>query len=382
MSKIPDSFIEELKAKTNIISYIKQYTNLKKVGVGIWQGKCPHPKHNDDTPSFTVWEKKNSWACYGCHTGKKGLDGNYGSDIYAFIQWIDNISFREAVYKLASWNNISVPDDKNQKEYDRNYKLTSKYQRDLYLNDSDALEYLYSRGFDDSDIEKWKIGYDNFQDRIVFPLIDGYKNIVGFNKRVINEEYSNGDKYKNSVNSPIFNKSTYLYGIHLLDRDFNEIRITEGSIDVIMANKYGAKNIVATLGTAFTEEHAKIISKTGLRPVLIFDGDSAGNKGLHKALSYFEELGIYCKVVKLPKDKDLADIANEKKFNIEAYIKQQSSTAGYIHIKDIVDEYNSKLYEIKVETIPKIEEVMNLIPRLEQKAIKSYIKDELKITLD
>ena len=119
MSKIPDSFIEELKAKTSLVKYVKQYTLLREVGLGIWQGTCPHPDHDDSTPSFTVWEKTNSWACYGCHTGKKGLDGNLGSDIYAFIQWIEGVNFVKAVHILAEWNNVPVPTDQNQKEYDR-----------------------------------------------------------------------------------------------------------------------------------------------------------------------------------------------------------------------------------------------------------------------
>ena len=69
MTRIPESFIKELKEKTDLVKFVKQYTDLKLVGKGIWQGRCPHPDHNDRTPSFTVWEKTNSWACYGCHSG-------------------------------------------------------------------------------------------------------------------------------------------------------------------------------------------------------------------------------------------------------------------------------------------------------------------------
>ena len=382
MSKIPDSFIEELKAKTSLVRYVKQYTLLREVGLGIWQGACPHPDHDDSTPSFTVWEKTNSWACYGCHTGKKGLDGNLGSDIYAFIQWIEGVNFVKAVHILAEWNNVPVPTDQNQKEYDRNYRLASKYQKDLLETEPHLLEYLYERGFDDCDIEQWMIGYDKATDRIVFPLLDTYKNVIGFNKRVVDKEYHGGDKYKNSVNSKIFNKSSYLYGIHLLDHSYREIRITEGSIDVALAKKYGVKNVVATLGTAFTEQHAKVISRMGLTPVLIFDGDEAGNKGLYKALAYFESLGVYCKIVRLPQGKDLADIASELKFGTENFLRRNSMTAGFLHVKDIIDEYNNSLYQLRIETIPKLEEVLKLVPKTEKRYIKSFIKDELNISVD
>lgn len=292
MAKIPDSFIEELKAKTDLVRFAKQFTDLKKVGKGIWQGICPHPDHNDSTPSFTVWEKSNSWSCYGCHSGKKGMDNNKGSDIFALVQWLQKVGFRKAVEVVAEWNGVAIPTDENQKEYDKNYKLAVKYQKDLYETEEHVLEYIYERGFDDSDIETWMIGFDKFSRRIVFPLFDRYKNIIGFNKRVVEKDYKGGDKYINSKESSIFNKSNYLYGMHDLDDSCNEIRITEGSIDVLLAKKYGVKNVVASLGTSFTESHANLIYKLGKTPVLIFDGDVAGNKGLMKALAYFDNLGV------------------------------------------------------------------------------------------
>lgn len=383
MAKIPESFITELKATTDLVKFASQFTALKKVGNGIWQGPCPHPDHNDSTPSFTVWEKHNSWSCYGCHSGKKGLDNNVGSDIYAFVQWVTkNNDFRNAVKVVADWNGVAIPTDENQKEYDRNYKLAMKYKKNLLEQEEHVIEYLYERGFDDSDIDKWIIGFDKTSKRIVFPLIDRYNNIIGFNKRTIEKHYELGDKYKNSPNSKIFNKSTYLYGIHDLDNDFNEIRITEGSIDVALAKKYGVKNIVASLGTSFTESHAKVISKLNKIPVLIFDGDEAGESGLYKALAYFEALGVYCKIVRLPKGKDLADMAQELKFNLESYIKQKSITAGYLKIKNVVDEYNSSLYELKLETLPKLEAILQVVPLSEKKAIKTFVKDELNITIE
>ena len=379
MTRIPESFIKELKEKTDLVKFVKQYTDLKLVGKGIWQGRCPHPDHNDRTPSFTVWEKTNSWACYGCHSGKKGIDGNKGSDIYAFVEWLFNVNFYKAIKIVAEWNNIPMPTDENQKLYDRNYKLTCKYQRDLYDEDH-VMEYLYERGLDDDDIINWMIGFDRSTNRIVFPLFDRYKNIIGFNKRVVDKD-NVSNKYINSKTSPIFNKSKYLYGIHDIDDTFNEIRITEGSFDVVLARKYGVKNIVASLGTSFTKEHAEIIYKLGKTPVLIFDGDNAGNKGLIKALAYFEELGVYCKVVRLPKDKDLADMTSLLKFAIENYIQKEMITEGYLKVKNIIDNYIKSLYELKLKIMPKLLMILDIIPLSERKAIKSFIKDELNITI-
>ena len=378
MARIPDSFIKELKERTDLVRFVKQYTQLKQVGRGVWQGRCPHPKHNDESPSFTVWQKEKSWACFGCHSGKKGIEGNKGSDIFAFVQWLQNVSFRQAVEIVAEWNGVQIPTDENQKLYDQNYKLAMKYQKDLLTKEDHVIEYLYDRGLDDIDIEKWMIGYDNFTNRIVFPLFDRYNNIIAFNKRTLD---NSKNKYKNSSNSKIFNKSLYLYGINDLDDTYNEILITEGSMDVVLGRKYGLKNLVASLGTSFTEQHANIIYKLGKTPVLIFDGDDAGNLGLKKALTYFEALGVYCKIIRLPKNKDLADMCQEKKHEIYNYIKNKSITAGYFKIKEIIDEYNSNLYELRLETIPKIEEVMHLIPLTEKKAIKSFIRDEINIDI-
>lgn len=379
-TRFPDEFIKELKEKTDLVQLVKQYTKLRKVGIDIWQGVCPHPNHNDDTPSFTVWQKSNSWSCYGCHSGKKGIEGNKGSDAIAFLEWVENLKWREAVIKLAKWNDMPIPTDKNQKEFKKNYNLNEKYRKDLYKNE-EVLDYLYNRGLDDIDIESWKLGYDSFNKRIVFPLLNKYKDIVGFNKRIVDPNYKGGDKYKNSSSSEIFNKSTYLYGAHALDNDFDEIRITEGSMDVILSNKYGVKNIVATLGTSFTEQHAKAIQKTGKTPVLIFDGDKAGNNGVIKALNYFESLGVYCKIVRLPEGKDLADLSLDLKFGMETYIKRNAITAGFLQISDLVKEYQSSLYNIRLEFIPRIEEVMKFVPRIEERMLKSYIKDELNIDL-
>lgn len=380
MARFPDDFIEELKTKTDLVKLVKEYTQLREVALGIWQGVCPHPDHKDDTPSFTVWQKYNSWSCYGCHSGKKGIDGNVGSDAIAFLQWIDNLEWRQAVIKLAKWNDIPIPNDKNQREFKKNDALTFKYKKALHKN-LDVLEYLYDRGLDDNDIDNFSLGYDNYNNRIVFPLFDKYKNIIGFNKRITEPNTKKEVKYKNSATSEIFNKSLYLYGIHNLDDSCNEMRITEGSMDVILATKYGVKNVVATLGTSFTEQHAKAIYKSGKVPVLIFDGDSAGEKGLYKALSYFEALGVYCKIVKLPFKKDLADMANDLKFNLEKYIKDNSLTAGYLQIRNIINSYQSSLYELKLYTTPKIEEVLEYVPYTERRILKSFVKDEINISL-
>ena len=374
----PQVFIQKIK-NTSMLELAKRYTDLKKVGIGVWQGKCPHPKHNDSTPSFVVWEKTNSWSCMGCHNGKKG-ENNYGSDTIAFMQWVEGLSWRAAVLKVAELNDISKPHEENDKKYKSNLSLSTKYEKAL-LNNQEALNYLNDRGLNGNDIKFWHLGYDGFNNRIVFPLFDKYKNIIAFNKRIIEDNTVNGDKYKNSPNSSIFDKSKYFYGIHALNPEYPYIRITEGCMDVILAHKYGLKNIVATLGTSFTEDHAKYIKKIGLTPVLIFDSDKAGEKALIKAMEYLNKEQVYCKIVRLPEGKDLADLSLEYKEHIEDYINTESMTYGYDKAKEVINLYNKELYELKLRLMPKVQHIIENIPESEKETIKTFLHDEIKITL-
>ncbi|MGL5507700.1 MAG: CHC2 zinc finger domain-containing protein, partial [Paraclostridium sp.] len=229
----PQPFIQQVK-NTSMLDLAKRYTELKKAGDGIWQGRCPHPEHNDSTPSFVIWEKTNSWCCMGCHNGKKGQK-NFGSDTIAFIQWVENLKWRDAVLKLAEINDINKPSEANDKIYKENMALAKKYVSTLFnQSNTESLDYLYNRGLDRKDVLFWGLGFDSYQARIVFPLFDKYKNVVGFNRRLIHVPPGCGDKYKNSSNSKIFNKSKYLYGIHTVDPSYPYLRVTEGCMDVIL----------------------------------------------------------------------------------------------------------------------------------------------------
>ena len=365
-------FIQEVKNKTDIVQLIKSYTLLDKAGSGIWQGMCPHPKHNDKTPSFRVWEKEQSWACMGCHNGSKGGD-NYGSDAIAFIQWIHNISFKQAIIKIAEFNGIPLPTDENEHIYANNMMLTNAYKKSLPTINN----YLYSRGLSDSDIAEWQIGYNN---HIVFPLIDIYHRVLGFNKRKFNNDDPKQPKYKNSRNSEIFNKRHYMYGIHKLDKEFNEIRITEGPFDVILAHKYGVKNVLATLGTAITEGHIEIIKRLGKTPVFCMDGDQAGQKAVLKAIDTLALQGIYSKILFLPEDKDLADISLQLRDNIEDYINSNAITYGQYKIQKLVNQYDAKTNELKIQLYPDILNTLKYIKHpVERKVIIDYIENKMDL---
>lgn len=371
-------FIRKIKESTDMLKLAEMYLDepMKKTGEGIYQSRCPHPSHNDSLPSFTVWSKFKSWSCMGCHSGKKDGKNILGSDCIAFVQWIEGCSWREAVLKLAELNNISMPNSKFDKEFKRLKMLSIKYNKQLKENE-EALSYLTDRGLDISDIDNFLLGLDD--NKIVFPLFDRFNNIIGFTKRWIDIPEGCSDKYRNSQSSDIFDKSKYFYGINKLDMSKRYVRLTEGTMDVIKATKYNAVNVIATLGTSFTEEHAKIISRLGLIPVLVYDGDSAGLKAMSKTAKMLSDNGVFCKVIILPNGKDLDDLSDELKEHIEDYLKSTAKPYGYYIAEALIAEYNSRIYELKLEMIPRIEHILNDVPLKERDTIEAFLKTELKM---
>lgn len=390
------NFKDKIKQKINLLELIKEYTDLKPAGDNIWQGRCPHPDHDDTTPSFRVWKNNDntwSWACMGCHVGKKDTKDNkyrnYGSDCFAFVQWMSDhknskhiYSFTESIMILADKYNIPYcSNDKNNKIaslLEKNYIKAKCFNINL---SNQTKKYLYNRGLDDYDIQKWCIGSNLFKSgfRITFPLFDSKKNVLGFSSRLISKQ-NNYSKYINSKESECFHKRSFLYGIHLLDESCDEIRITEGVFDVILSNKYNTKNVVATLGTAFTKEHVSIIKHLNKKPVFCLDGDKAGQRATYNAVKLLAEEGIYSKICILPNNMDLADLANQKKNDLEKYIQDNSLLYFQFLLKDYSKLFDSKLDELRLNFLPKILDVAKSVNTKEEKIIfNNFIQERFGI---
>lgn len=367
-------FINAVKNATDMLELANEYTDMKKASSNIWQGQCPHPKHKDSTPSFTVFTDTNTWTCFGCNQ-----DNQYGTDCIAFIQWITEgeYSWTDALLCLANRANIPIPDDENQPKYDKNLRMANKYHKDLT---QEALDYLESRDITEKEIDKWNIGYDKETNRIVFPLYSRFNQVVGFNKRVLDHRTKSvNNKYINSKNSDIFNKSTFLYGLHYIKPELKYIIITEGSMDVILATKYGLQNVVCTLGTSLSQQHVEIIKKMNKIPIIIYDGDDKGRYATQKAANLFIENGMYCKVVNLPEGLDLADIALQTKSRIVKYINDNTYTYGYSKINELIKDYNKKLYELQLDYSIEAKKILNRIPENEKDILENYLKYSMGI---
>lgn len=381
---LPQEFIDQVKSSVDMLELASRYTSMNPVGAGVYGGICPHEDHQDDNPSFTVFVEDNSWCCYGCHHGKK-LDGgkyaekNYGSDCFAFLQWLSKgkIGWRQAVLILAEELGIPLPDDKHAPIYEANFKRAKSFHDNL-LRQKRAMAYLKSRGLELADLKEWGVGFDG--QKITFPLLDRHRRVLGFTKRWLVVPEGCRDKYRNSPNSEVFNKSNYFYGIHRFDPNHHYVYITEGSMDVILAAKYELPNVFAILGTSFTDGHAEAIAKMGLVPVIIMDSDSSGIRSMNKIITILSKLGIYCKIVILPDKKDLADIALEQKELLQSYIEQHAMTYGYYKVSQIMTTYMSRLSELKLQTMPLLKEALAEVPEEERSLIFDLIRETTGIT--
>lgn len=332
-----NNLIDEIRKSVNIIDVISNYLPLTKKGKNYF-GVCPF--HDDHSPSMSVSEEKQIYTCFSC-----GASGN----VFKFIQDYESISFLEAVKKCADASGISFSYG-NKKEYNKNqdlidiYSFASKlYQNNLYSSyGKEARAYLKSRSLDDEIVKEFQIGlslnepsilsdslkkkyddktllrsglvsegeyniYDTYRNRIMFPLYDLTGNIVGYNGRIYNNDNINDSKYINSRETAIFKKGELLFNYHRAKentRNYKFVIIVEGQIDAIRCYQAGYKNVVASLGTAITKQHAILLRRLSDNIVLCFDGDKAGEKATNSAIEELSKLGIEPKIVRLPNNMD------------------------------------------------------------------------------
>ncbi|TSC92384.1 MAG: DNA primase [Candidatus Berkelbacteria bacterium Licking1014_85] len=353
--------VEEIKLKTDIVELIGQYLPLKKTGAN-WKGLCPF--HSEKTPSFMVNAERQIFRCFGC--GESG-------DIYEFIMKMENLNFREALEMLAQRSGVALrshskyetrnstcppsgrrefetnpnfPNDQNNQFsntksqiYKINLASAKIFHKILYSKTGEsALKYLKSRGLTDETIKTFQIGFapqkpilsnyfvsknisqdllyktgnpQKFFNRIMFPICDVLGNVLGFTGRALDNETQ--PKYYNTPETEVFKKSRILYGLMQAKNAIRETKIiilAEGQMDVVSAHQSGVKNIIASSGTAFTDDHLRIILRYTDNIVLAFDADEAGKKAALTVIQMALEKEMNIKVVVLPENvKDIGEVA-------------------------------------------------------------------------
>lgn len=376
----PREVVDNVKQSVDFISYVSRYTDLKKSGSS-WVGRCPHPAHDDRNPSFTVYKTNTdswAWKCFSCPVPPK-----YSNDCIGFVRWLKDIDFNSAVEELAKFSNIPIHGrSQNILEPDLEKKIHAAQANLL----PQIRRYLYQRGLEDSDIHRWEIGFKPYRDhdtytyRISFPLRDRTKRYVGFCGRYV-ETGVQGKfaKYINSSSKSGFNKKSYFFGEQFLTADKSVI-ITEGVFDVILAAKFGLKNVVATLGTSFTIEHAQLLKDWKKIPTFIFDGDTAGQTATRRAIEICNKVGIDCNVCLLPKDIDLADFALQQKDNLSDWILNHTVAAWSFLLQDTANSFSFKLQKLQEEIISTVIYAYETGKTEEQRALaRSYIKNTFHI---
>ncbi len=338
---MPDSQVEEIKNRLDIVEVISEYVpNMKQAG-GNWKGLCPF--HNEKTPSFMVSREKQIWHCFGC---------GEGGDVISFVQKIENIEFPEALKILAKRAGITLRyEDKslsNQKtklldileaaarfyhynllkmpeaESARNYLfgkrvLTEETVEKFFLGfapnswDS-AIKFLRDKGFSEKDIflaglsvkkDRGSGFYDRFRARIMFPIRDIHGHVVGFTARLMPEaekKENAGGKYVNTPQTLVYDKSRVIYGLDFAKQEIKKENLAvmvEGNMDVIASHQAGIGNVVASSGTAMTVDQVNLLKRYSPNLAISFDADLAGNTAAMRGIDVALKEGINIKVIML-----------------------------------------------------------------------------------
>ena len=342
----PTDWLYQLKQKSNIVSVIERYVRLEKKGRKYW-GCCPF--HSEKTPSFSVSEDEGLFYCFGCKES---------GDVISFVMKYESCDFYEAVKILAKNAGMQVPEFSGEKEVieqkknkERLIKLLDiarlHYQQNLLLPQAKpAQEYIKMRQFNRKTLEDFKLGYslnfkeiidylksqgfslqemkqagivqekngyfyDVFAGRLMFPIFNSFGECVGFSARVLGQ--ADFAKYINTAETLLFKKGRVVYGIDLVKKlkqqgKLDKIIIVEGQIDVIAMHKAGFNNTVACMGTALTKENAHELKKLSNNVVLMFDGDTAGQKATYRSIDILREEGFSVKVALMPEKLDPDEI--------------------------------------------------------------------------
>ncbi len=364
MRLISDDMANQIKESSDIIDIIGEYVDLKRAGSS-YKGLCPF--HNEKTPSFTVDKKKQLFHCFGCGAG---------GDVVSFIMQKEGLSYPESLEFLANRAGINLIYQNNPGEnkyknhlYDINkdimmffYKnlLTNKAPQDYlikrglrsnivntfmlgYAKDSwnDLLNYAKSKGYKEEDllslglIAKSKNGnyYDKYRNRVIYPIIDIYGRVIGFGGRAIDDAMP---KYLNSPESEIFKKRYNLYALNNFKKqNKRDLILVEGYMDVIALNNWGIDIAVASLGTAFTLDQAKLAKRYADNIYVCYDSDGAGIKATQRAIDIFNQADISVNIIELGEGLDPDDFV--RKYGKEAFIDKMDKA---------LDQYNYRYNQI------------------------------------
>ncbi len=394
MSGMFDDFKEQVRSQANIVEIISEYVPLKKRGGNFW-GCCPF--HGEKTPSFAVTPDKNFFYCYGCHVG---------GDIFTFVMKIENCTFPEALKLLAGKLGVAIPEkEKTKEELEREKRVqqviaanelaTRFFQACLNKTDYGikAQEYLSARGITPEIVERFSLGValpnynalitalgkrgcsmglliqaglagnygrgpmDKFRGRIMIPIQNPRGHVIGFGGRILEQNSQQAAKYMNTAETEWFNKRMLLFGMNVALQEMKKRRqavVVEGYMDAISLHAAGINWAVASMGTAFAQEQAKLLARVVDEIVFSYDSDAAGKRATVRAVSIAKDLGLKVKVLIVPDGKDPDEFV--RKHGKDAYIQLIDTAVSGLEfqMQHIISQNNVSNLAGKVETVSNI----------------------------
>lgn len=332
----PPEFLRELGERNRIEDVASPYVNLRRQGKNLL-GLCPF--HNEKSPSFVVYPENNSFYCFGC---------NKGGDVISFVMGVENLDFTEAVKLLAQRSGMTLPEEGGDFSMSRlrtrileiNRESGRFYFGALSTPEGKAgLNYFKSRGLDPKTIRHFGLGYapdtgfaltnhlrelgytkdellqsdmvrlskngnlyDRYRNRVMFPIIDLRGNVVAFGGRVLGD---GTPKYINTSDTPVYHKGSGLFALNFAkNANSEQLILAEGYMDVIALHQAGFTNAIATLGTALTEEQARVMRRYAKEVVICYDSDQAGRRATQRAIPLLKDAGLKVRVITVPGNKD------------------------------------------------------------------------------
>ena len=365
MPRIPEDILQRIRDSTDIVDLISEHVQLVKKGRN-YSGLCPF--HDEKTPSFSVDPDRQFYHCFGC-----GVGGN----VFKFVQEIDRVTFVEAVKFLAERAGVALPESsgpsrEEEAAADELYRandLAQKYFHHLLLNDdvsASARTYLQTRGLTGETIARFGLGYappewdallkvagrrglnpqileraglalprstgsghyDRFRDRIAFPIANLSDRTIAFGARALQPDQE--PKYLNSPETPIYHKGRVLYGLSITRdaiRRQDAVLVVEGYMDLISLAQAGIQHVVATSGTALTEDHCRLLARFARQVVLLFDGDAAGSTAAMRGLTVLLGTGLPSLAGLLSKGLDVRFVSLPPEYDPDSFVQEHGPDA-------------------------------------------------------
>lgn len=415
--RISERFIQELQDKIDIEQVISSHINLKRRGKTL-VGLCPF--HNEKTPSFTVYPESRSFYCFGCGAG---------GDVISFVRRMENLDYIEAVKAVAQMAGMPMPEDgyddtlsKQRLRLLAANREAARFYHSCLMDPKNkpALDYFLSRGLSINTIRRFGLGYapndwrelinhmrekgfsehelvlanlarrsekngrincyDNFRNRVMFPIIDLRGNVIAFGGRVMDDSKP---KYINTSDTLVYKKSNGVFALNYAKNDnAGKLILVEGYMDVIALHQAGFTNAIACLGTAFTNEQANLLSRYADEIIICYDNDEAGKTATARALGVLSKTGLKLRVVRMAGGKDADEIIRKHGRERFADLLKEASNKTEYKLLEERGKYNLETDDGKLRFLMAATQVLAGCGSIEQDIYATRLSNELGVSVE